>query len=632
MDKNTLSGLLLIGAIFLGFTWYSSTQQKKAAENKRQTDSIYRAEHPVQPAADAAFTADTLSEEQKAANAEHLSARADSILSGQIGELLVAARTGEEQFVTLENDKVKVSLSTLGGRVAAAELKEYKRYDGTPLMLFEPASSKFDMRLFLRNTYGEAPVNTSQYYFEAVQLDPSKVSMRLNVAPGAYVEFLYTLSDNYMLSFETSFVGMDGMLAQQNDLALEWESVGSQNEKGFDNENNFCDLTYMYPGEKGMEKLGMAKGSKQETVGTQIKWVAFKQQFFSTIIMAGESFSDGYLRYDTFEPGSGLIKKYTAKLSLPFVSPAQTYGIDYYLGPNKYSVLDDYGHNFQKLVPLGWGIFGWVNRWIVIPVFDLLSGHIASFGLIILLLTIFIKIIISPLTYKSYLSTAKMRLLKPEMDELAKKYPDQKEAAKKQQATMELYKRAGVNPMGGCLPMLIQFPILIAMFRFFPAAIELRGEAFLWADDLSSYDSIWNFPAGFSIPFYGDHVSLFALLMGVSLYFYSLMNSAQMTSAGPQMAGMKFVSLYMMPVMMILWFNNYSSGLSYYYLLSNVISMGQTWAFRYAVNDQKLHAQMKANAKKPVKKSKWSEKYEQLLKDQQRQQKELAAARAKKKK
>ena len=346
--------------------------------------------------------------------------------------------------------------------------------------------------------------------------------------------------------------------------------------------------------------------------------MAFKQQFFSSVLIAGNDFQNGELKYDTYQPGEGRIKDFYAKLSVPFSAQTQSCDFQMYYGPNKYSVLKKYDNGMQRLVPLGGWLIGWINRWIVIPVFDFLGKYIANYGIIILLLTIFIKIIIAPLTYKSYLSSAKMRLLKPDIDALNAKYPDQKDAMKKQQAVMTLYKEAGVSPMGGCLPLLIQFPILVAMFRFFPASIELRGEHFLWADDLSSYDSILQLP--FDIPFYGSHVSLFALLMAVSVFISSKINYAQTAQAGPQMAGMKFMMLYMMPVMLLLWFNNYSSGLSYYYLVSNLFTIGQTFAFRYAVNDQKLHQQMKENAKKPKKKSKWQQRYEEMMKEQQKQQ------------
>jgi YidC/Oxa1 family membrane protein insertase len=329
------------------------------------------------------------------------------------------------------------------------------------------------------------------------------------------------------------------------------------------------------------------------------------------------------MRYTTFPEGSEELKSFNATMSIPYSKETTDYKFQFYFGPNKYSILNkcvsenDEPLHLERLIPLGWGIFGWVNRWFVIPMFDFLSKYIGNFGWIILIMTIVIKIIISPLTYKSYASMAKMRVIKPEMDEINARYPNPDDAMKKQQAVMELYQRAGISPMGGCLPMLIQMPILIAMFRFFPASIELRGESFLWAEDLSTYDSVLNLP--FSIPWYGDHVSLFALLMAVSLFVYSWINYQQTAASQPQMAGMKFMTLYMMPVMMLLWFNSYSSGLCYYYFISQLITIAMTYGIRAMLDDDKVRAQMQANAKKKKKKKKSSfqQRYEELLKQQQ---------------
>ena len=344
----------------------------------------------------------------------------------------------------------------------------------------------------------------------------------------------------------------------------------------------YTTISYRFPGESSIEDLGMSEGAKSKSISTSVNWVAFKQQFFSSAFIAPQNVTNANLAFDTAAPGSELLKSFSAQMAVPYTVQTEGYDFAFYFGPNKYAILkkvaaaDGEELHMERLIPLGWGIFGWVNRWCVIPVFDFLRNYIGSFGIIILILVILVKLVISPLTYKSYVSMAKMRLIKPQVDELNKKYPKKEDAMKKQQATMELYKKAGINPMGGCIPMLIQMPILIAMFRFFPASIELREQPFLWADDLSSYDSIVNLP--FSIPFYGDHVSLFALLMAVSLFGYSYFNYQQTASSQPQMAGMKFMMVYMMPIMMLLWFNSYSSGLCYYYLLSNLFTIGQTFA------------------------------------------------------
>jgi YidC/Oxa1 family membrane protein insertase len=327
------------------------------------------------------------------------------------------------------------------------------------------------------------------------------------------------------------------------------------------------------------------------------------------------------MAYSTYDPNdiNGRLKRCVARVQVPYdMNRDQTINMSFYFGPNKYRTLKSYDKEFQSLVPLGGWVIGWVNKWLVIPIFDFLGKYIGSYGLIILILTIIIKLLLFPLTFKSYLSSAKMRLLKPDVDKINQKYTKPDDAMKKQQETMSLYKKAGVSPMGGCLPMLIQFPILIAMFRFFPASIELRQQPFLWADDLSAYDSILQLP--FNIPFYGDHVSLFTLLMAVALYVSSRMSMGQTADTG--MPGMKFMTLYMMPIMLLVWFNNYSAGLSYYYLLSNIITIIQNFVTRRVVNDEKLHAKLKENSKKPVKKSKFQARLEQISRQQQQAQKQ----------
>ena len=450
--------------------------------------------------------------------------------------------------------------------------------------------------------------------------------MKLHVADSAYVEFLYTIplenivQRDYMIDFSINFVGMNLFMASQANegaLSVDWQGVSYHLEKSYRSENRYSTIFFSdAAGNEGPGNLGSREGTVEKDVNS-LRWIAFKQQFFSSVFIAQDKFLGATMRFDSFKYDSGKVKDFSAKIAVPFNLATPSYHFNFYFGPNKYSLLRSFNLQLQKLVPLGGWIIGWVNRWIVIPVFDFLGGFISSFGLIIFLLTLFIKILIMPLTYKSYISQAKMRLVKPEIDELAKKFPKPEDAMKKQQATMELYKKAGINPLGGCIPLLIQFPILIAMFYFFPASIELRGQSFLWANDLSSYDSILSLP--FTIPFYGSHVSLFALLMAASVVITSKLNYAQTASAGPQMAGMKFMMLYIMPIMMLAWFNDYASGLSYYYFLSNIITIGQTYAFRYAVDEKKLHEKMKANAKKPRKKSKWTERYEEMLKEQQKQ-------------
>ena len=646
MDKKTILGIVVVAALFLGFAYFNTKQQEKyqqeMAAYQAYQDSVAAATRPVVPvvpvADSTAVAASDTAAPEAAADA------ADAVRRQQVaalGEYLAGARDAEAEEFTVENDVMIVTFSTRGGRITGVTLKDYTKYAPRGkrdqlIELMDPASARFDLSFYVKNGLNNVKVNTMDYVFRAqpeqVEGDARRVVMRLPVAADAWLEYEYLIYNkqvperDYLVDFNVRLVNMAPQMANQASIGIDWSNNSYQNEKGFQNENMYTTISYRFPGESSIEDLGMSEKSKSKSISTSVNWVAFKQQFFSSAFIAPQNVTNANLAFDTAAPGSELLKSFSAQMTVPYTVQTEGYDFAFYFGPNKYAILkkvvaaDGEELHMERLIPLGWGIFGWVNRWCVIPVFDFLRNYIASFGIIILILVILVKLVISPLTYKSYVSMAKMRLIKPQVDELNKKYPKKEDAMKKQQATMELYKKAGINPMGGCIPMLIQLPILIAMFRFFPASIELREQPFLWADDLSSYDSIVNLP--FSIPFYGDHVSLFALLMAVSLFGYSYFNYQQTASSQPQMAGMKFMMVYMMPIMMLLWFNSYSSGLCYYYLLSNLFTIGQTLLIRRMVDDDKIHPVMQANAAKRSKgkKSKFQQRYEELLRQQEAQQ------------
>ena len=643
MDKKSIIGIAVVAVLFLGFAYFNSQQQKEYLEQKAAyeayVDSVAAAARAAAPVADSLTSGNGVQAEVAAAEA------AAAVRERQVetlGESLTAAREAEAEEFIVENDVMAVLFSTRGGQIKGVTLKDYTQYGprgkrDRKIEMMDPATARFGLSFYLKNGLKNVPVNTLDYVFTAQpvvgEADGAKsVVMRLPVAEGAYLEYRYLIYDteaperDYLVDFDVRLVNMAPEMANQTQIQIDWANTTFQNEKGFQNENMYTTLSYRFPDETSIEELGMSEGAKSKNISTQVNWVAFKQQFFSSVFIAPDNVSYANLAFDTAAPESSLLKPFTAQMGVPYTPQTEGYDFAFYFGPNKYSILKKIGEPggadiyLERLVPLGWGIFGWVNRWCVIPVFDFLRNYIGSFGIIIFILVLLVKLVISPLTYKSYVSMAKMRLVKPQIDELAKKYPKPEDAMKKQQATMELYKKAGINPMGGCIPMLIQMPILIAMFRFFPASIELREQPFLWADDLSSYDSIVNLP--FSIPFYGDHVSLFALLMAVSLFGYSWFNYQQTASSQPQMAGMKFMMVYMMPIMMLFWFNSYSSGLCYYYLLSNIFTIGQTLVIRRMVDDNKIHAIMQANAAKKSKgkKSKFQQRYEELMRQQEAQQ------------
>ena len=642
MDKKSIIGIAVVALLFFGFAYFNTQEQKKYQEEmaawQAYQDSVALATRPVVPAADSvALTAGGQDAEQAAEAARERRVAA-------LGEYLAAARDAEEREFVVENDVMAVTFSTRGGQIRDVLLKDYTKYAprgerNIPVSLMDPATARFDLSFFVKNGLNNVKVNTMEYVFTPSAVETTAdgaraVRMRLPISETAALEYEYLIYDtkaparDYLVDFDVRLVNMAAEMANQTSIGIDWSNTSYQNERGFKNENMYTTVAYRFPGESSIEELSMSDEERSKEITTSVNWVAFKQHYFSSVFIAPQNLSYADVGFTTAQPGSGYIKDFSARMTVPYTAQTEGYDFAFYFGPNEYSILKKVGDTdagdgdlyLERLIPLGWGIFGWINRWCVIPVFDLLRNYIPSFGIIILILAVLVRLVISPLTYKSYVSMAKMRLIKPQVDELAKKYPKQEDAMKRQQATMELYKKAGINPMGGCIPMLIQMPILIAMFRFFPASIELRGQSFLWAGDLSSYDSVLNLP--FSIPFYGDHVSLFALLMALSTFGYSYYSYQQTASSQPQMAGMKFMMLYLMPLMLLFWFNDYSSGLCYYYLLSNLLTIGQTLIIRRMVDDTKIQAIMQANAarKSNGKKSKFQQRYEELLRQQEAQQ------------
>lgn len=633
-NKQSVIGFVLIALIFLGFMLYTNHEQAEYRASLEAQEALVLADDTAsQPAeSDTVIAENTTATEQPA---QPQAVQSDGFITD--------AESVEE--VVVENDVLKIRFTTKGAQIADVTLKEYTKYApkderNTLVQLFDPETARFDMSFYLKNNLRNVKVNTIEHNFELLPIrnaDKSRiVTMRLPVGVDASLDYVYTIYDelrperDYLVDFEVRLNNLAPMMANQTSIGIDWSNRSYQNERSYKTENTYTTIAYHFPNEIGIEDLGMATGDKDKNVSSSVDWVSFKQQYFSSIFIARNTkFTYADMAFDTEADKSGFIKDFSLKTAVAYTPQTEDYKFSFYLGPNKYAVLrkvaDDNGSSLslERIIPLGWIISSFISRWVVIPVFDFLQQYIASFGLIILILTILVKLVIFPLTYKSYLSTAKMRVLKPEIEAINAKYPRQEDAMKKQQATMELYKKADVNIMGGCIPALIQMPILIAMFRFFPASIELRGQSFLWSDDLSSYDSILQLP--FNIPFYGDHVSLFALLMALVFFAFSYMNYQQSASSQPQMAGMKFMMVYMMPVMMLLWFNDYASGLCYYYLLSNLITIIQTVAIRHLIDDNKIHALVHSNMAKnntKGKKSRFQQKYEELMRQQEQIQKQ----------
>ncbi|MGQ1909039.1 membrane protein insertase YidC [Marinifilum sp. RC60d5] len=607
MDKNSIWGLVIIGAILLGYTYLTKPSDEEIKAMKTR-DSIASVERLRDEKLEAARI--------EGLKKQYAEQKEDTVALQKTYGAFAGAVQQKEEIITLENKLVKLSINTLGGKIANVELKDYKTHDAKKLMLWGEKNSKFGLTFYAENK----ALNTQDLFFVPVKalktVDASTaeqvVSMRLSAGEGKYIEYKYTLEpDSYKVGFDINVVGMQDVISlNQRDLTFNWAADIPSKEKGRKFENQYTALYYKFF-EDDVESLS-ASGEKEESVSTKVKWIGFKQQFFSSVLIADEAFKGIEFKSVDMEETSPILKNFSAAISLPYQgSQLENYPMSFYFGPNKYKTLREYGKDIElhSLVDLGWKMFAWVNKWFVIPIFNFLEKYIMNYGIIILILTIVIKLILAPLTYKSYMSTAKMKVLKPQIDEINERIPKDK-AMERQQATMALYKKAGVNPMGGCLPMVVQFPILIALFRFFPSSIELRQKSFLWATDLSSYDSIVSLP--WDIPWYGDHVSLFCLLMAATNLIYTRMNSQMQTSQ--QMPGMQTM-MYMMPLMFLFWFNNYASGLSYYYFIATLFTVVQTWAIRkYLVDDEKVLAMLEANKKKPVKKSKFQQRLEDAAK------------------
>ena len=614
MDKNTITGLVLIGILLVGFSFLSRPSEEQIAAQKRYYDSIAVVQQQ---------------EEALRAKTEAALANEKEETAADSASLFFNATKGKEAFTTIQNNLVEITLDNKGGRVYSALLKNYMGQDKKPVVLFNGSDASMNFNFYNK----KGALQTKDFYFEAVNKTDSSVTMRLAADSASYIDFIYTLKpDNYLMSFVIKATGMDGKLAAStNYVDISWSQRARQIEKGYTYENRLADLTYKYTGDD-VDNLSASKDD-EKSVSERLDWIAFKNQFFSSVFIAEQDFEKTTVKSKMEKQESGYIKDYSAEMST-FFDPTGKQPTDmyFYFGPNHYKTLTalDKGREekweLNNLVYLGWPLIRWINKWITINVFDWLSGWGLSMGIVLLLLTIMVKIVVFPATWKTYMSSAKMRVLKPKIDEINKKYPKQEDAMKKQQEVMGLYSQYGVSPMGGCLPMLLQFPILMALFMFVPSAIELRQQSFLWADDLSTYDAFITFP--FHIPFLGNHLSLFCLLMTVTNILNTKYTMQQQdTGAQPQMAAMKWM-MYLMPIMFLFVLNDYPSGLNYYYFISTLISVVTMIILRRTTDENKLLTELEAKKKDPkqMKKTGFAARLEAM----QKQQEQLAKERANK--
>jgi YidC/Oxa1 family membrane protein insertase len=597
MDRNSIIGLVLIFLILVGFAWYNQPSEIELQTMKRTQDSISLVRREADSLA--------MAEMKLQSATDSLTKNTFDIAAAQASYGTFASFSkGEETFTTLENDELLVTFTNKGGRIYSVQLKNQKRYDKTALILFSGNNNRFG---YTFTTADGKTINTQDLYFTPVKgSDGKSMAMQVKLADGQYIEqqYAFVADNNQKVAYKLNLVGLQNTIAASNNhLDLNWQQHIIHQEKNFENEVR-TSTVYFKTGEEEPDFISESKEEKKDLT-TPTQWISVKQQFFNATIIGDKPFVTANVETRN-DPSGEFVKAVSTNVTVPYThNGSETFGLTFYYGPNHYKSLAKLDIQLERIIPMGWGIFRWVNKYFVINVFYFLSKYIGSFGIIILLLTILIKTLVLPMVYKSYISAAKMRVLKPELDEIKERVGD--DMTKIQQENMKLYQKVGVNPLGGCIPMLLQLPILFAMFQFFPSAFELRQEAFLWADDLSTYDSIYTLP--FTLPGYGNHVSLFTILMTISSLAYTHYNN-QMTAVTGQM---KWLS-YLMPVIFMFVLNSYAAGLNYYYFLSNIATVGQQLIIRLFVDDKAIHAQLQENKKKPQKVSKFQEKLSEMAK------------------
>ena len=659
MNKNTVIGLVLLFALIIGYSWYMSPSKEERLEQQRKMDSA-RMEQMINAQADSLANVIANQQEKENNEIENIINTSDNQSNYQqtaatYGAFAHASTpTDDETSLIVENDLYRLYIGRKGGRIEAVELKNVRTFDSLPVFLFKEGENNNSFGFYFYSNY--LILNTNDLYFTpaknygdtlVVSGDNSlEIAMRLypdmsdaQIDSSSYIEFLYTIKGNdYRTGLKINFVNTSKYIDRnQTELKLEWQAQLLQQEKNAKagRMNEMSATTIYYSDANDVENLKESNDKGDSvTYTTRLKWLSFKQLFFTSTLIADDYFSNGTMvvSIPQKENEDRSLKNMKMRLAFPYEGDNSSVGMSFYFGPNRYQTLKQYKIKLENQIQLGGKLISWINKYAVIPIFDFFDGFGWGYGLIILILTIIIKTVLFPLTMVSYKSSAKMRVMKPEIEEISKRYPKQEDAMKKQQAIMAMYRQTGIKPMAGCLPMLLQMPVLIAMFRFFPSSYELRQQPFLWATDLSTYDSIasWDAQIPLLSTFYGNHISLFTLLMTIATLGYTVLNNKMMAPAGGNEQQMKMmrVMMYIMPVMFLGIFNSYSSGLSYYYLLVNLITFAQMGLFRLTVNEEKLRAKMQAHKSKPVVKSKWQARMEDMVKQQQAAAKQRAEGKS----
>lgn len=603
-DLNSLIGFFLIGAVLLWMLYYNqdeSTQVEEVGTPEKQ-ESVEQTT-PKNELTTNSPTTDSLS----------IAKAQEKLGAFGYSSTLPSAK---ENVTTLENDVLELKISNKGGQIVEAKLKNFKTYDSLPIYIVKDGNASFNLNF---TTQDNRSIATQDMYFEpSLSKDGSSLSMKLKVSQNEYLEYYYELKpENYMFDFAIRSNGLSNVINKDN-IQLDWKLKAYRHAKSISYENRYTEILWEYEGDKD-DYTG--QGDNDDAEDEEISWIAFKQHFFNSILLTDAPFERAKFVSKNLvqdeEVDTVFTKEFSASVPLQLKGGEFNETMDFYYGPTDYKILNEYKRNLDEVVPLGWGIFGWINQFLIIPFFNLLSGFLPA-GIAIIFLTISVKLLLSPVQYKQYVSQAKMKVLRPEINELNEKYKDN--AMKKQQETMKLYSKAGASPMSGCLPALMQIPVFYALFNFFPSAFDIRQKSFLWADDLSSYDVVAELP--FTIPFYGDHVSLFPILASIAIFIYMMMTTGQnMQQTQPGMPNMKFI-MYLSPLFMLIFFNNYASGLSLYYLTSNLITIGIMLVIKnFIIDEDKIHAKIQENKKKPKKQNKFSRKMQEMMEQAEQQKK-----------
>ncbi len=612
-DVNSFIGMILIGGILL---WWMNSSLPEVDPNASSTP---------EKTIDSTISVSKNSETTPSTIVNDSLKRIN--LQNQLGAFASSSINGIEGTTTLENDVLLLKINNKGGQITEAIIKGFKTYDSLPLYMIKDNNANFNINF---STNDNRFLNTKDLFFEPTLTKKSDVqvlSMKLKVSDNQFLEYRYEMTENFMVEFSVRSQGLSNIINGSNLINLDWDLKGYRHEKSIRTENSMYSY-YYYKSDNEVDYLN----SEDNDLVNDVDWVSYKQHFFSSILLTEKPFNNAEIASIDLVKDEAIdtvfTKEYRLKTPLELSNGELNYNMKWYYGPSDYNQLKTYkGTDLSETADLGWGIFGTINRWVFIPIFGLLEGFMGNYGLIIILMTIVVRIIMSPLVYKSYVSSAKMKVIRPELNELNKKYPGKENAMKRQQETMAVQRKAGVSMLSGCIPALLQMPVFFALFKFFPSNIALRGKSFLWADDLSSYDTIFNLP--FTIPFYGNHVSLFPILASIAIFFYMKMNQSQQmnmqapTQEGmPDMGKMMKYMIYFSPIMMLFFFNNYASSLSLYYFVSNLLTITIMLVIKnYVINEDKIHAQIEENKKRPEKKkSKFRQRLDDAMKQAQDQQ------------